>query len=456
MATNVTAVSEKVPLKEKIAFGLGDIGTNFYLQSIAVFLVFFYTDVFGISAALAGSIALICRLFDAVNDVYLGYRVDKTGNLKKWIMVGASLSIITFVVMFLTPNFSEGGKFVYALITFALFTVTYTCYGIPINAMASTITADQNERMRLNAIRFPFIAIPILIASAATTPLVTMLTPAVGVNGAYPIVFGAYGVIGLIFAIVCVKVVKERNPIVKKTTGAEKLNFKDVVRSFSGNKPAIIAVLIFFLFFLQYYVNQASLTYYFTYVLGDTGILTIFSLLSLPLMVVGFLLSGKLCIKIGKKKLVFWIGIIILITYGIRYLFVQSLAVQIVAGGIFSITAGLMCVICYNMVGDAVTYANFKTGKQVIAVFYSTAIFSQKVGMALSAAIVGGMLAAFGYVANTVQTDTAILGIMSIYTIVPAVLALVMGLVGLGWTLDNHECFAPGAPAVTEGASVSA
>jgi len=209
MAANVTTVSEKVPLKEKVAFGLGDIGTNFYLQSIAVFLVFFYTDVLGISAALAGVIALICRLFDAVNDIYIGYRVDRAGNIKKWIMWGASLSVITFVIMFLTPNFSEGGKFVYALLTFALFTVTYTCYGIPINAMASTITANQKERMSLNAIRFPFIAIPILIASAATTPLVSMLTPLVGVKGAYPIVFGAYGLIGLIFAIVCVKVVKE-------------------------------------------------------------------------------------------------------------------------------------------------------------------------------------------------------------------------------------------------------
>jgi len=454
MAANVTTVSEKVPLKEKVAFGLGDIGTNFYLQSIAVFLVFFYTDVLGISAALAGVIALICRLFDAVNDIYIGYRVDRAGNIKKWIMWGASLSVITFVIMFLTPNFSEGGKFVYALLTFALFTVTYTCYGIPINAMASTITANQKERMSLNAIRFPFIAIPILIASAATTPLVSMLTPLVGVKGAYPIVFGAYGLIGLIFAIVCVKVVKERNPIVKKTEGVEKLRFRDVLQSFAGNKPAVIAVLIFFLFFLQYYVNQASLTYYFTYVLGDTGMLTIFSLLSLPLMVIGFLLSSKLCKAIGKKKLVFAIGIIILITYGIRYLFINNLPMQIVAGGIFSITAGLMCVICYNMVGDAVTYANYKTGKQVIAVFYSTAIFSQKVGMALSAFIVGGLLSAFGYVANATQTNTALFGIMSIYTIVPAVLAVVMGLVGLGWTLDNHECFET-EPAVTEGTSAA-
>jgi GPH family glycoside/pentoside/hexuronide:cation symporter len=442
-------------MREKVAFGLGDIGTNFYLQTIAVFLVFFYTDVLGISAALAGIIALICRLFDAFNDIYIGYKVDKTGNTKKWIIWGAALSVITFFIMFLTPDFSEGGKFVYALITFAIFTITYTCYGIPINAMASTITGDQKERMSLNAVRFPFIAIPILIASAATVPLVSMIAPTAG-KLAYPIVFGIYGLIGLVLAIVCVKVVKERNPIIKKTAGVEKLNFKDVVKSFVGNKPAIIAVLIFFLFFLQYYINQASLMYYFAYVLNDVGTLTLFSLASLPFMVIGFMLSGKLCRSIGKKKLVFWIGIIILVTYAIRYLFVASLLVQIIFNVIFSIIAGLMCVICYNMVGDAVTYAHYKTGKQVIAVFYSTAIFSQKVGMALSAFIVGGTLSAFGYVANAVQTPSAIFGIMSIYTIIPAILAVVMGFVGLGWSIDNHECFKTAEePVLTGGASAA-
>ncbi len=440
MSAKVQAYSQTVPLREKISYGLGDIGTNFYLQTIAVFLVFFYTDVFGISAALAGLIALICRLFEAFTDLFIGYHVDRTGNLKKWIMWGASLSVIFFVLMFLTPDFSGTGKFIYALLTFACWTVAYTCYGIPLNTMASTITADQNERMSLNAIRFPFIAIPIIIATAATPVLVGALAPSVGVNAAYPIVFGSYAVIGLLLAIVCVKVVNERNPIARGAN-EEKLKVSDVLQSFSGNTPAVIAVLIFFLFFLQYCIGQASLAYYFAYILENPGIMGLYALSSLPLMVVGMLLSGKLCIRFGKKLLVFWIGVIITLTYLLRYALLHSLMAQIAASCIFSIAAGLMLVICYNMVGDAVTYAWFRTGKQVVALFYSTAIFSQKVSMALSAAIVGGVLAMTGYIANAAQTDTALLGIMSVYSLIPAALGLVTGLVGLGWTIDRHECF---------------
>lgn len=453
MSTNVVATSQKVPMKEKIAFGLGDIGTNFYLQTIAVFLVFFYTDVLGISAALAGSIALICRFFDAFNDLLIGYRVDKTGNIKKWIVWGASLSVVLFVVMFLSPSLSAGGKFAYALITFCIWTIAYTCYGVPINAMASTITADHRERANLNAIRFPFIAVPILIATAATPVLVKLLAPAVGIKAAYPIIFGAYGLIGLILAIVCVKVVKERNPIVKKSD-ANKLKFNDVVQSFRGNKPAIVAILIFFLFFLQYYTGQASLAYYFSYVLGDGAIMSLYSLISLPFMVVGMLLSGKICNRFGKKWTVFVVSVIIFVSYVIRYAFMSNLSVQIICGSVFSIMAGYMCAMCYNMVGDAVTYANYRTGKQVVAVFYSTAIFSQKLSMALAGFIVGGVLGVFGYIANTVQTDLAITGIMSIYSLIPAVLGLITGFVGLAWTLDKHECFG-NAPSHESEASVA-
>jgi GPH family glycoside/pentoside/hexuronide:cation symporter len=133
-----------------------------------LFLIIFYTDVLGIPVVIAGLIAMASRIFDGANDILIGYISDKTGNYKKWILWGAVFTAISFVFMFTNFNLSPTMQIVFAIGTFCIWTLLYTCYAIPFNAFASTMTQDTIERTKLNSYRFAIVAIPSLLIALAT------------------------------------------------------------------------------------------------------------------------------------------------------------------------------------------------------------------------------------------------------------------------------------------------
>ncbi len=150
--------STKISLREKIGYGLGDAGTNIAWRTMSTFLLVFYTDVYGLSAASAGLLLLVARLSDGVTDLIMGMIGDRTntkkGQFRPWILWTAVPFGLILALTFTTPPFGQMGKIVYAYITYILFTLIYTANNVPYGALMGVMTANEKERTSLSSFRF--------------------------------------------------------------------------------------------------------------------------------------------------------------------------------------------------------------------------------------------------------------------------------------------------------------
>ncbi len=171
--------TQKLSIREKVGYSLGDSAANFIFQTVIMFLMFFYTDVFGISAAVAGTLFLITRIWDAVNDPMMGAIADRTntrwGKFRPWVLWTAIPFGIIGVLTFTTPNLSTAGKIIYAFITYNLLMMVYTVNNIPYSALTGVLTGDSIERTGLASYRFIFAMLATLAIQTLTIPLVDKL-----------------------------------------------------------------------------------------------------------------------------------------------------------------------------------------------------------------------------------------------------------------------------------------
>ena len=179
-ATNeVAEVREQIPIKEKIGFALGDTASNLLFQTFLLFLLYFYTDVFGIPAAVAGTMFLVTRIWDSVNDPLMGIIADRTntkwGKFRPYILWFAIPFGIMGVLTFTTPDLSLQGKIIYAYITYALMMMIYTAINIPYSALMGVVSADPLQRTSFAQYRFIFAFIGAFIVQGLTLPLVNTI-----------------------------------------------------------------------------------------------------------------------------------------------------------------------------------------------------------------------------------------------------------------------------------------
>lgn len=167
----------KLRVKEKVAFGFGDFSSNLFYAVISYFLLYFYTDINGLSATSASLIFVIARVLDAVFNLLIGFFIDRTkskyGKLRPYLLYGSiPLSIIS-IMCFWAPNLSANGKFIYALVTYTLFSLSYTLVNTPYSALPTVMTKDSNERSILTSYRMVFAMLGGLAVTTFYGPLTT-------------------------------------------------------------------------------------------------------------------------------------------------------------------------------------------------------------------------------------------------------------------------------------------
>src|SRR4030042_138564 len=171
--------TQKLSIREKIGYSLGDCAANFIFQTVMMFLLFFYTDVMGISPLVAGIIFLITRIFDAVNDPMMGAIADRTntrwGKFRPWVLWSALPFGIIGILMFTTPNLSAVGKIIYAFITYNLMMMIYTVNNVPYCSLTGVLTGNSVERTGLSQYRFIFSMLATLAVQSLSIPLVNSL-----------------------------------------------------------------------------------------------------------------------------------------------------------------------------------------------------------------------------------------------------------------------------------------
>jgi len=423
----------KVSKVEKIGYASGDLACNLIYATVSTYLLFFYTDVFGISAAAAGTMFLVVRIFDAINDPIIGSVVDRTntryGRFRPYLLYSAVPFAILAILCFTTPDFSEWGKLVYAYITYTLLTVVYTFINVPYGALTSAITRDNDEVVSITSVRMIFANIGGLIVSFFVPFLSTSIgdmtnNPALG----WQVTMGILGVIGTLLILFTFKSTKERVKVVETQV---KIKPTDIFEQLKVNRPLVVLSIFFIIIFgVNSIINSVGI-YYVTYNMESPDLVKWYGLIgTLPAFAI-LPFIPVLNRMLGKKKLLYislavtivgLLGILVTPPSVIWLILVFRL---IAAAG--ALTAGGFM---WALIPETIEYGEYKTGKRMGGLIYAIVGFFFKFGMALGGIIPGLVLTQFGYVANQTQSQTSLTGILLTTTVVPIIL-LVLALIDI-------------------------
>lgn len=415
-------------VRAKLGYGVGDLAINLFFQSSIIFLLYFYTDIFGISAAAAATLFLVARLVDAVTDPMMGAIADRTrtkwGQFRPYLLWGAPPLAVVTLAMFTAPELSESGKLVYAYVTYILFSIAYTVVSIPYSSLTAVITDNSHERTVLTAYRMAFALLGGVIVGVGTQPLVTLFGG--GALG-FQITIGLYGGIAIAVLALTFANTTEKALAVSQTAPT----IREMLSVLSGNLPLWLIIIAFFAGMLAFTIRSSAVIYYFSYNLGRADLFPLFMLAILASQFMGILITPWLSARLGKKR-----------TYisgaalGILSGFALYMTPYDALGAIFVLSiVGSLCfaaptVLGWSMLPDTIEYAQWKQGVRADGAIYATASFFQKLAMAIGGALAGLVLAGSGYVANETQSPEALNGILAMVSLIP-VLALVMGTVAI-------------------------
>jgi GPH family glycoside/pentoside/hexuronide:cation symporter len=432
-------VNKQLTWREKISYGIADMGFNFYWTNIATFLLIFYTDVFGISAAAAASMVFTIKIINAFTDPLIGAVADRTttrfGKFRPYLIwVPLPLACAAFLT-YTTPDLSEGGKIVWAYATYLLMMVCYTCINIPYNALSGVLSADPQERSTVNGLRFIFAFAGGTLVTAATPALVRWLGHGDDKLG-WQLTMLAWGL--LASALFVTTFLNTRERVAPAPT--QQSNVWQDIRDLSRNRPWVALFFLALIIMITITLRTTSAAYYFKYVVGRPELMQGFVPAYMISAAVGASLTPFMTRFIDKRKLM----MILMSTTAVlslAFFFVQKdqvtlmFALQIATG----LVLGPKSPLAFSMYADTADYNEWRTGRRATAMTFAAATFSQKLGTAVAVAVIGWLFTKLGYVANVAQTSGSQAGIVWLMSFIPAAFAVLAVAVMFFYNLDNTK-----------------
>ena len=402
MNSNDTLQNYKVGFGEKVAFGVGDLAINFVWASIGLFIVYFYTDVVGISPGVVGILMLVSRIWDGISDVIMGVIVDKTdtkyGKARPWILYLAIPFGISTILLFTIPqNFNDVLKIIYIFVTYNLMVIMFTGVVIPYGTLNTFITRDINERSKLNLYRMFFAQIGGLIVGTCTLPLVKVYG---NTQTSWAMAYGTYSIIGVILFLITFKYTKERVGSISSTT-RQKVPISESLKSLLKNKYWIIIFVYTIVQTIGIIVTNTSTVYYAKYIFGDENIVKYFTVTNFVPVILGVVFLMPFLVEKYGKRNVGIIGRIISIISTFIIIFAGNDFTIVMIGNIIrGFSVSFHCAAGWAFFSDIIEYGEWKNGIRNEGVIYSAGSFGQKFGSGIAAALFGWILTAFGYQAN--------------------------------------------------------
>lgn len=467
----------KLTLKEKIGYGLGDTASNIVFQVVLVFMMIFYTDVFGISAAAAGTLMLVVRLFDMVTDPIMGGIADRTqtkwGKYRPYLVWVAIPYCVLAIIAFTTPDYTHSGKLLYAYITYALLMTAYTAINIPYGALGGVMTSNPNERGEIQGYRFALAMVGGLIVTSSMSYLVKQFGHGDDQHG-FQYAMGVLSIIAFVCFILCFLATKERVP---PESVREEPTFWAVIQGIfndfkvlvsSNSQWALIATATFFLliiavlrggatlYYTKYFLQcESDITLFlgvFTYDMCDkvqlgTAFLTMDKLLSIVGAVATIFLTRSYC-----KTVIFKCTALAFIISSVALYFVESNMIW--TGLFFNSMNGffhtMMIALVFAMTADSVDWGEYVYGERSTAMTFSGHLFALKLGAAIGGAMLGWILAGYGYKAPIVmvegeaalaqaQSSLTLSGIVLLMTLFPAITAVFVYICGWLYRLTSSK-----------------
>ncbi len=427
-----------IKLKEKIGYGLGDMSSSMFWKLFGAYLMIFYTDVFGISAAVVGTMFLVTRIWDAVSDPIMGIIADRThtkwGHFRPYLLWGAIPFAIIGILTFYTPEMGVTEKIIWAYVTYSLMMTVYTVVNVPYASLLGVMSPDPKDRNTLATFRMVFAYAGSFIVLLFFMPIVKDF---IGNSTDMNVIQSSWTKGVSIVAVICAvlffltfALTKER----VKPINEKKNSLKNDLRDLARNKPwwillgAGISALIF------NSIRDGATVYYFKYFVEEEthsdikffGFSFVLSGLYLAVgqiaNIIGVILSAPVSNKIGKKTT--YMGAMIIATiFSILFFWLEKEQLMLIflLQIIISICAGSIFPLLWSMYADCTDYSELKTGNRATGLIFSSSSMSQKIGWALGSALTGWLLAYYGFEANTVQKEETINGIKMFMSFLPAI-----------------------------------
>ena len=430
-------IVSKLSLKEKIGYSLGDTASHFVWDMVGFWLLFFYTDIYGISAAAAGTIMLVARFWDMAIDPVIGIVSDRTntrwGKFRPYILFGAIPYAVLAILTFTTPHLGEVGKIVYAGATYVLLMTAYAAINLPYSALGAVMTDDTYERAGLNTYRF----IAGFTGQFVVTGLALTLAEFFGggdkAQGFQNTVFLFAG-LSLVFFFITFKTTKERVQPPK----AQKDSLKEDIRNLFSNKAWVILALVGIISFIMFAMQNAAIAYYFKYYLGRENNVQLFNVIGTVALIVTLPLSKPLAKRFGNRNVFIGSSLISGLFFMLIYLpGINDLTTIYIFNIIAKMAYAPAVPLLWTMIADSADYGEWTTGRRATGLYFSAAVFAQKAGWGIGAAIAGWILAVSSFVPNVVQNDTAITGIKLLVSVIPGILYMSCALFMIFYKIDS-------------------
>ena len=396
--------SAPLSFKEKLGYGLGDTASHFVWDMVGFWLLFFYTDVYRIPAAAAGTIMMVARFWDMAIDPVVGIVSDRTqtrwGKFRPYILFGAVPYAILAILTFTTPSFGETGKILYAGATYVLLMTAYAAVNLPYSSLAAVMSSDTYERAGLNTYRFICAFIGQFVVTGLALTLAKYFGGGDKARGFQHTVI-LFGLLSLVFFFITFITTRER--VQPSTTLPSSL--KEDLKNLFKNQPWIILACVGIISFIMFAIQNAAVAYYFKYYIGQEESVQLFNVIGTIALIVALPLSKPLARKFGNRNVFIASSILSGLFFIAIYLPGKNDIGAIYAFNILAKMAYAPAVpLLWTMIADSADYSEWKSGRRATGLYFSAATFAQKAGWGIGAAIAGWLLTVFNYVPDAVQT----------------------------------------------------
>ena len=425
-ASKTAAAPTHKPLRwpEIAAFGAGDFGYCLYWKMFEMYLLIFYTDIFGIPAVTAGTMIMVTRVLDAAIDPFLGIVADRTntrfGKFRPYVLASAIPLAVLGVMTFTTPNLSPSSKVVWAYATYMATMLAYTLGNIPYGAMLGVITNDVKKRSTLSTTKLVGANVGGVFVALFTQDLVEFFGAGNKAQG-WQFTMIAYAVLSIVLIVITFAFVTER----VRPSPTQKTSAKQDVADLFRNGPWMLLFVIGFIVMLTIAIRGGTTAFLFKYYMNRED-LTKWGLITTTVpLVIGAALTPFYLRFFTKKQLfticMLVVGALCMVVYFIKP---QNVTAMLALSVAISFALGPKAPLTWAMYADSADFSEWKNGRRATALIFSAATFGVKFGGAVAQAIVAFLLSLTGYIPNQLQTADALHGILILSSIIPGVCAL--------------------------------
>ena len=464
------SVIAKARLSEKIGYGFGDMSSSMFWKIFSYYLPFFYSNIFGLSLAHAGTLVLVTKLYDAVSDPVMGLIADRTntrwGKYRPYLLWIAIPFAVAGVLAFFTPQTDNYTfKHVYAYVTYILMMTVYTAINVPYGAMLGVMTDDSREKSVFSSFRMFFAFIGSFIAMGSFEPLLKLRQSILGTlpvewtladstPADWTIAVSVIGIVCAVLFILSFMMTREhvteaemaKAPVRENSDETAKTSVVEDLKALVANGPwwmllgGGIAILLFNC------VRGGAAAYYFADVLGTNAIFTLALFLTVGEIsqLVGVVVTVPVSEKIGKKA-TFLLVLVAVTVLSIIVAFLPEtpagMWALLVSQILICIAIGINSPLLWSMFADVADYSELKNGRASTGLIFSSSSMAQKFGAAFGSAIVLWVLMAFGYdnAKGAVQTPEALATIKALISWIPAIGSAAGIAIMLGYPLTDKK-----------------